>query len=154
MTRILVVDDERDTLDVMRLFLELSGYEAVTTLNSTDALTLAEVENPDCILLDVMMPEPDGFSLCRMMRAHPHTTALPIMFVTAYSPIDLEDRRREVGANAVLMKPFGMDSLVNSVEKLIAEHSITVKAAQPAQDKSMPTVVAPVAPQSLVPSIQ
>ena len=120
MTRIMVVDDESDTLDVMKLFLELSGYQACTTLNSTDALTLAEMEHPDCILLDVMMPRLDGFGLCKMMRAHPATNQLPIMFVTAYSPMDLEDRRREVGADMVLMKPFGMDALIASVEKALA----------------------------------
>jgi CheY-like chemotaxis protein len=148
MTRILVVDDETDTLNVLRLFLELSGYEAVTTLNSADALTLAEVENPDCILLDVMMPAPDGFSLCKMMRAHPLTTTLPIIFVTAYSPLDLEERRREVGADAVLMKPFGMDSLIQSVEKLIAQRTPTITdvVTQPTQIGGSSVPTAPLAP--------
>jgi CheY-like chemotaxis protein len=123
MTRILVVDDEVDTLDVLRLFLELSGYEAITTLNSQDAITLAEVEHPDCALLDVMMPGLDGFSLCKMMRAHPLTKNLPIMFVTAYSPMDLEERRVDAGADMVLPKPFGMEALIGAVEKLIFIHA-------------------------------
>jgi CheY-like chemotaxis protein len=127
MTRILVVDDERDTLDVLRLFLELSGYQPFTTYNSLDAITLAEVENPDCILLDIMMPGLDGFSLCKMMRNHPQIARLPIMFVTAYSPMDLEDRRLEAGADMVLSKPFGMDSLIQSVEQLLS-----IRVAQPA----------------------
>ncbi len=123
MTRILVVDDEVDTLDVLRLFLELSGYEAITTLNSREAITLAEVEHPDCALLDVMMPGLDGFSLCKMMRAHPLTKNLPIMFVTAYSPMDLEERRVDAGADMVLPKPFGMEALIGAVEKLIFIHA-------------------------------
>jgi CheY-like chemotaxis protein len=146
MTRILIVDDESDTLDVLRLFLELSGYQPFTTLNSQDALTLAEVENPDCILLDIMMPGLDGFSLCKMMRSHPKTKALPIMFVTAYSPMDLEDRRVEAGADMVLMKPFGMDSLIQSVEKLML-------VRVPVQLESKPAVNAePVAAAAPVPS--
>jgi len=60
MTRVMVVDDELDTLDVLRLFLELSGYEPITTFNSEEAIKLAEAECPDCILLDVMMPGING----------------------------------------------------------------------------------------------
>ncbi len=113
----MVVDDEIDTLNLLRLILELSGFEAVTTLNSTEALTLAEVERPDCVLLDIMMPAPDGFTLCKMMRLHPATSHLPIVFVTAYSALDLEDRRLEAGADLVLPKPVGMDTLLDVIHK-------------------------------------
>src|SRR5512136_141322 len=120
MTRIMVVDDEIDTLDVLRLFLELSGYEPITTFNSAEAIQLAEAEAPDCVLLDVMMPGINGFTLCKMMRSHPVTRNLPIMFVTAYSPMDIEERRIEAGGDLVLPKPFGMDSLIGAVEKVMA----------------------------------
>ncbi|MCC7446062.1 MAG: response regulator [Anaerolineae bacterium] len=117
MTRVLVVDDEIDTLNLLRTILEISGYQAFTTLNSVDAITLAEIEHPDCILLDIMMPQLDGFTLCKMMRLHPATMHLPIVFVTAYSALDLEDRRREAGADMVLPKPVGMDVLIRTVEE-------------------------------------
>lgn len=119
MTRVLVVDDERETLEILGLFLELSGYKPCTTLNSEDAIALAEAERPDCVLLDVMMPGLNGFDLCKMMRSHQTTTDLPIMFVTAYAPMDLEERRREAGADLVLMKPFGMDNLIRAVEEVM-----------------------------------
>src|SRR5215831_14235216 len=118
MTRVLVVDDEIDTLNLLRTILEISGYQAVTTLNSVDAITLAEVEHPDCVLLDIMMPQLDGFTLCKMMRLHPATMNLPIVFVTAYSALDLEDRRLEAGADMVLPKPIGMDALIEAIEKV------------------------------------
>jgi DNA-binding response OmpR family regulator len=137
------VDDERDTLDVLRLFLELSGYQPFTTFNSLDAITLAEVENPDCILLDIMMPGLDGFSLCKMMRSHPLIANLPIMFVTAYSPMDLEDRRLEAGADMVLSKPFGMDSLIQSIEQLMAVRSAAAAQSKPAVN-APPTQPTPV----------
>jgi CheY-like chemotaxis protein len=143
MTRILVVDDEVDTLDVLRLFLELSGYEAITTLNSQDAITLAEVERPDCALLDVMMPGLDGFSLCKMMRTHPLTKNLPIMFVTAYSPMDLEERRVDAGADMVLPKPFGMDSLIGAVEKLMFIHASKATESLPAPEVTVAPDVKP-----------
>ncbi|HVO43900.1 MAG TPA: response regulator [Aggregatilineales bacterium] len=117
MTRVLVVDDEIDTLNLLRTILEISGYQAVTTLNSTDAITLAEIEHPDLVLLDIMMPQLDGFTLCKMMRLHPATMRLPIVFVTAYSALDLEDRRLEAGADMVLPKPVGMDTLIETVER-------------------------------------
>src|ERR1700682_1463188 len=117
MTRVLVVDDEIDTLNLLQTILELSGYQAFTTLNSVDAITLAEVEHPDCVLLDIMMPHLDGFTLCKMMRLHPATANLPIVFVTAYSALDLENRRKEAGADLVLPKPIGMDVLISTVEK-------------------------------------
>jgi len=99
-----------------------------------------------------MMPELDGFSLCRMMRAHPHTTALPIMFVTAYSPIDLEDRRREVGADAVLSKPFGMDSLVKSIEQVITGRTVTFETVKPVQNNTLPTTDVRFVPQGIMSS--
>jgi CheY-like chemotaxis protein len=119
MTRILVVDDEIDTLNLLRTILEISGYSATTTLNSVDAITLAEIERPDCVLLDIMMPQLDGFTLCKLMRVHPATKHLPIVFVTAYSALDLEDRRKEAGADMVLPKPIGMETLIDAVEKAL-----------------------------------
>ncbi len=94
-TRILVVDDELDTLNLLRTILEISGYTPITTLNSVDAIGLAEVEKPDVILLDIMMPKLDGFTLCKMMRQHTTTKDLPIIFVTAYESLDIEQRRVE-----------------------------------------------------------
>ncbi len=150
MTRVLVVDDEIDTLNLLRMILEISGFEAVTTLNSVDALTLAEVEHPDCILLDIMMPKLDGFTLCKMMRLHPATANLPIVFVTAYSAIDLEDRRREAGADMILPKPVGMDILLETIGRAVALRP-TKKAAEvpqplPAAELPAPALQTPAAP--------
>lgn len=126
MTRILVVDDEIETLDMLRAFLELIGYEVVTTLNSTDALFLAELEKPDLVLLDIMMPVMDGFTICKMMRLHPGTKHLPIVFVTAYAALDLEDRRKEAGGDLLLMKPFAISALATMVKSALA---MTAEAA-------------------------
>jgi len=116
--RVLIVDDEEDTLKLLKMIVELSGYEAFTTINSLEALTMAQVEQPDVILLDIMMPKIDGFQLCKMMRADPQTRDLPIIFVTAYSALDLEDRRLEAGADMVMSKPVGMDELIAVIEKV------------------------------------
>jgi CheY-like chemotaxis protein len=116
--RVLIVDDEEDTLKLLKIIVELSGYEAYITLNSLEALTMAQVEQPDVVLLDVMMPKLDGFQLCKMMRANPKTRDLPVIFVTAYDALDLEQRRLESGGDMVLSKPVGMDTLSDAIEKV------------------------------------
>ena len=144
MTRVLVVDDEIDTLNLLRTILEISGFQPVVTLNSVDAITLAEVEHPDVILLDIMMPQLDGFTLCKMMRVNPATMNLPIVFVTAYSSLDLEDRRKEAGADMVLPKPIGMDTLIDAVEKVTSLRSTkTAVQPTPATVESVPVASAP-----------
>ncbi len=144
MTRVLVVDDEIDTLNLLRTILEISGFQPVVTLNSVDAITLAEVEHPDVILLDIMMPQLDGFTLCKMMRVNPATMNLPIVFVTAYSSLDLEDRRKEAGADMVLPKPIGMDTLIDAVEKVTSLRSTkTAVQPTPATVESVPVASTP-----------
>jgi len=114
-TRVLVVDDEMDTLSLLRTILQISGFEPITTLNSVDAIHLAEAEKPDVVLLDIMMPRLDGFMLCKMMRQNPATKALPIIFVTAYEALDLEERRVEAGADFVIHKPIDIDRLIAAI---------------------------------------
>src|SRR5205085_12319922 len=95
MTRVMVVDDEIDTLNLLRTILELSGYETVSTLNPMEALYLAQLHHPDVLLLDIMMPGLDGFTLCKMLRLHPATIDVPVVFITAYSSGDEEARCKE-----------------------------------------------------------
>jgi CheY-like chemotaxis protein len=118
-TRILIVDDDPDVLTLLRTILKLSGYIPITTLNSVEAIALVETEKPDVVLLDIMMPKLDGFELCKMMRANAVTRELPIIFVTAYELLDIEERRLEAGADLVVYKPVGMDKLVNSINEAI-----------------------------------
>jgi DNA-binding response OmpR family regulator len=118
-TRVLVVDDELDTLNLLRTILEISGYTPITTLNSVDAVNLAEVEKPDVVLLDIMMPKLDGFTLCKMLRANASTQSLPIIFVTAYEALDIEERRVEAGANKVINKPISMDILIKAIDEVL-----------------------------------
>ncbi|GAB4546415.1 MAG: hypothetical protein OHK0023_06000 [Anaerolineae bacterium] len=119
MTRVLIVDDELDTLNLLQMMMEMSGLQAIVTPDPIYALTLAASERPDCILLDIMMPQLDGFTVCRMLRLNPQTQDIPIIFVTAYSALNLEERRKESGGDLVLPKPVGMNKLLESIEKVI-----------------------------------
>jgi len=124
-TRVLVVDDELDTLSLLRTILQISGFDPVTTLNSVDALTLAEAEKPDVVLLDIMMPGLDGFTLCKMMRQNQATRFLPIIFVTAYEALDIEERRVEAGADLVIHKPIHIDRLITAIQAVQRMRTMT-----------------------------
>ena len=116
--RVLIVDDEPDTIKVLKTIVEISGYEAYATVHAMEALTMARVEQPHVALLDIMMPEMDGFQLAKMMRAHAETRDLPIIFVTAYDAKDLEDRRVASGGDMVLDKPVSMEKLIDAIEEV------------------------------------
>lgn len=126
--RVLVVDDEKDTLNLLRTILNISGFSPITTLNSIEAIEIAEAERPDVVLLDIMMPDLDGFTLCRMMRANPATADLPILFVTAYEAIDIEERRIEAGADLLIHKPIDMKGLVRSIHQAIEIRQAVMEA--------------------------
>ncbi len=129
-THVLVVDDEQDTLNLLKMILELNGYTVTTTVNSVTAVELAEEEQPDVILLDIMMPELDGFELCRMIRANDVIRRVPIIFVTAYELLDMEDRRSEAGADLVIYKPVNSESLSAAIDEARALHAGNWQAEQ------------------------
>jgi putative two-component system response regulator len=120
--RVLIVDDEIDTLSIMEQLLNFSGFTAITASNGQDALTLAEIERPDCVLVDVMMPGIDGITLCKMMRVHPPTRNLPVIFITAYQSRDVERKCHDAGGDLVLPKPVGRSTLVEAIDRARARH--------------------------------
>lgn len=122
--RVLVVDDEQDTLNLLRLILEINQFDVTTTLNSREALALAADEQPDVILLDIMMPGLDGFELCKMIRAEDAVCHIPVIFVTAYEALDLEQRRIEIGADMVIHKPVDSRLLIDSIAAVLNQHAI------------------------------
>ena len=83
--KILIVDDDHDTLEVMKMFLTRLGYQALTAATGLDALELAHKEQPDLVVLDVMMPGMDGFEVASNLHRTPDTATIPILMVTARS---------------------------------------------------------------------
>ena len=117
--RILIADDDEAASMFMAKVLEMEGYEAIIVNDSTMVMERANSTPPHCILLDLMMPPPDGFKLCRMLRANPATRRTPILVVTALDDTDSRIVAIGAGANDYLVKPFRIDDLISEVERLL-----------------------------------
>lgn len=117
--RILIVDDNDLNLDLVRTILQLEGYEADTADCGEAALQKVHALKPDIILLDVMMPDVNGFDLCHHLRQLPASANTPILMLTAAS--SEEDRLKAIaaGANGLLGKPFNIDALSGQIKSLL-----------------------------------
>src|SRR5712691_868483 len=115
-SKILVVDDEPFNVDYLEQELEDLGYETVAAANGKEALDKVATEAPDLILLDVMMPVMDGFTVCRTLKADEETRLIPIVIMTALG--DIEDRIRgiEAGADDFLTKPVNPRELIARIQ--------------------------------------
>ncbi len=113
--RVLIVDDEDDIREVAALSLSsLAGYEVLSADSGSSALVIASNQQPDAILLDVMMPDMDGPTTLRKLQAQPSTANIPVVFLTAKVQPSERARFASLGAAAVLSKPF--DPLTLSTE--------------------------------------
>jgi DNA-binding response OmpR family regulator len=117
--KILVVDDNELNLELIGKILELEGYEVATADSGEVALQKIGVFKPDLVLLDVMMPDMDGFELCRRLRKLPISMDLPVLMLTAASGEEDRIMARKVGANDLLGKPFNMDVLNEHIQNLL-----------------------------------
>lgn len=105
--RVLVVDDEDDIRRVARLSLEtVGGMEVLEAPGGAEGVRTAETEQPDVILLDVAMPAMDGVATLSALRANPATSRIPVVFLTAKAMTPELQRLQELGARAILVKPF------------------------------------------------
>lgn len=119
-TRILVVDDIADNCLLLQTILELEGYLVEVTDNGYAALEMVEVKPPDLILLDVMMPEINGFEITQRIRQNNCLPFIPILLVTAYREIK-ESKAFFTGANGLLYKPINLDLLLEQVRTLLSQ---------------------------------
>lgn len=117
MAKIIVVDDDKASTTLFEQVLLMNGYEVVTLNESSKTIETANAEHPDLFILDLMMPEPDGFKLCRMLRADPHYRRTPILIVTALNDVDSRLVVMGAGANDYLVKPFHINELYECIEK-------------------------------------
>lgn len=115
-TRIMVVDDDSNICELLRLYLEKEGYEAVIAENGARALKLFESEQPDLILLDVMMPELDGWQVCRELRKQ---SEVPIIMLTAKGEVFDKVLGLELGADDYVVKPFETKEVMARIKAVL-----------------------------------
>jgi pilus assembly protein CpaE len=118
--KILIIDDDVDTLRLVGLMLQKQGYVIVAANNGPLGIEQAEKENPDLILLDIMMPELDGYEVARRIRNNPLTTNIPILMFTAKTQLDDKVTGFEAGADDYLTKPTHPTELQAHVKALLA----------------------------------
>lgn len=111
--KILIVDDEKAIVDILNHNLKREGYETVQAYDGEEAVSLVKVENPDLVLLDVMLPKMDGFSVCKTIR---QTSNIPIIMVTAKEDVVDKVIGLELGADDYITKPFSVREVLARVK--------------------------------------
>lgn len=131
MSKILVVDDERNIVELVRLYMEKEGFETVCAYTGEEALSKFRTENPDLIVLDLMLPETDGWQVCREIRK---TSGVPIIMLTAKSETFDKVLGLELGADDYMTKPFSPSELVARVKAHMARYDRLVGSNQKVND--------------------
>jgi DNA-binding response OmpR family regulator len=119
MAKILIVDDDVEITTLLNTILSLSGFEISVVNDSTLAMETAESMKPDLFILDLMMPQPNGFELCRMIRSNPNLINIPIIIITAMDDLDSKNIAYAAGANDYLPKPFDQEELPKRINALL-----------------------------------
>jgi len=117
--RILIVDDEKDIVETTQFRLELEGLECLAAYDGEEALVKAKRENPDLILLDIMLPKINGYKIARLLKFDELYKHIPIIMLTARTQETDIKIGEETGADEYVTKPFDMDMLIALVKKYL-----------------------------------
>lgn len=121
--KVLVVDDDEHILRSLAQYLELEEFSVRTASGGAEALALVEEEKPDLMVLDVMMPEMDGFEVLENLRRNPETEKLPVIMLTARDQHGDVLKGYQMGVSSYMVKPFNLDELVEVINQVFAEAS-------------------------------
>ncbi len=116
-SKILIVDDEINILMSLEYLFKRKGYEVFIARNGTEAKALVDSSSPDLVLLDIMMPDVDGYEVCQYIKAKEN--APKVIFLSAKSKKSDEEKGYEVGADLYLHKPFSNKEIVQKIKELI-----------------------------------
>lgn len=117
--KILVVDDNTESVELLRFNLKNAGFRIGTAVNGVEALKKARTLLPDLILLDLMMPELDGFAVCEILRRDSATASIPVIMLTALSSELGRLNGMECGATEYITKPFSPKAVIARVRNLL-----------------------------------
>lgn len=121
--RVLIVDDEPDILSLLSLHLKLNNYQVFQASNGKKGIETAQLEKPDIIVLDVMMPEMDGFEVAKALKDNPETANTPLIFLTARTQTEDKIKGLMVGADDYLIKPFDFEELQLRIRRSLKNYT-------------------------------
>lgn len=119
--KILLIEDEPDVLKTSRIFLESEGFKVLAATDGIEGLAKARAENPDLIVLDIMIPKLDGYKICRLLKFDEKYKHIPIIFFTARAQDSDEQMGKDVCADAYIKKPFDPQVLIVKIQGLLKE---------------------------------
>lgn len=117
--KILLIDDEEDLIEELKLGLEGNGCEVLTAYDGQEGLEKARREKPDLILLDILMPEVNGFQVCHDLKKDTATQSIPVIMLTAMAQEKDKSWGKECGADAYITKPCAMKPLLSKIKSLL-----------------------------------
>jgi DNA-binding response OmpR family regulator len=122
---ILVVEDDREINELVGAYAQIAGFEYRPALDGTSALREAHARRPAAVVLDLMLPDIDGFEVCKQLKNETDTRLVPVIMLTALTDDASKQRGRECGASEYLTKPFDPDRLMAALEKHATQNGTT-----------------------------
>jgi two-component system, cell cycle response regulator DivK len=119
--KILIVEDNNDSSEILRLFITKIGHRSIKARNSNEAITLAEAEQPDLIFMDVALPEVDGIKTTAILRQNPKTSHIPVVALTAWMSALWQEKAQKVGITTYLIKPVSPQTLKETIEEYTSQ---------------------------------
>jgi DNA-binding response OmpR family regulator len=117
--RVLIVEDEESLLKLEIILLTVKGYEVSGVSTGVDALEKLSNESFDLVLLDIMLPDIDGYDICRRIKEHPRHATTPVIMLTARKSVEDKERAATCGADDYLTKPFKSAMIIEVIERLL-----------------------------------
>lgn len=117
--RILIVEDEESLLKLESILLSSKGYSVTGVMDGNSALEEITANRPDLVVLDIMLPELDGFEVCKRVKENPATRNIPVVMLTAKKNSQDQARGMQVGADAYITKPFKSAQVIDVIESLL-----------------------------------
>ena len=126
--KILIVEDNNDSREIMNLFITKLGYQAIKAKNSNEAIAFAETEAPDLIFMDMELPDLDGVKTTAILKQNPKTSHIPVVALTAWMSELWEEKASKVGITTYLLKPISPQTLKQTIEEYTNESLTRGKA--------------------------
>jgi two-component system, cell cycle response regulator DivK len=118
--RILVVEDNMDTYELVRFILEKNGFETFLAMNGRDGVNAASKQRPDLIIMDLSMPEMDGWTATRLIKGNAQTSSIPLIALTAHALPSDRQRAMEAGCDEYITKPMDLEEVLEAVHHWIS----------------------------------